>query len=151
MFSVRNIANRRAGGLPYNGLRLRHHARNWDKIQPLCQLPPSDRWRDSHFFAYPILLKKHHDCSRSLLYIHRKQNAPIPHATRQAPQTNLARIDYLPPDGQQVTLKGTDNVKIRATYFTKLTCIDTNIHHISKDKARTLAARILHVMNNREV
>ena len=67
------------------------------------------------------------------------------------PQTTLARIDYFPPDGLQVTLKGADNVKIRATYFTKLTCIDTNIHHISKDKARTLAARILYVMNNREV
>lgn len=67
------------------------------------------------------------------------------------PQTTLARIDYLPPDGQQVTLKGTDNVKIGATYFTKPTCIDTNIHHISKDKVHTLAARILYVMNNREV
>ena len=66
-------------------------------------------------------------------------------------QITLARIGYLPPDGQQVTLKGTDNVKIGATYFTKLTCIDTNIHHIRKDKARTLAARILYVMNNREV
>ena len=71
------------------------------------------------------------------------------HAKR--PQITLARIDYFPPDGLHVTLKGTDNVKIGATYFTKLTCIDTNIHHISKDKVHTLAARILYVMNNREV
>lgn len=67
------------------------------------------------------------------------------------PQTTLARIGYLPPGGQQVTLKGVDNVKIHITYFTKLTCIDTNIHHISKDKVHTLAARILYVMNNRDV
>ena len=137
--------------MPYNGLRLRHHARDWDKSLSLCQLPPSDSWRDSHFFAYPILLKKHHDCSRSLLYIHRKKNALIPHATHQAPQTTLARIGYLPPDGQQVTLKGADNVKIYTTYFTRLTYFDTNTYHISKDKMHILAVRILHVMNNREV
>lgn len=65
-------------------------------------------------------------------------------------QTTLARIGYLPPDGQQVTLKGADNVKINATYFTKLTYTDTNTHHISKDKVHTLAACIFHVINNRE-
>ena len=90
--------------------------------------------------AYPDLL----------LYTHRKQNASIPHATHQAPQTTLARIGYLPPNGQQMTLKGTDNVKINATYFTKLTYTDTNTHHISKDKMHTLTVRILHVTNNRE-
>ena len=66
------------------------------------------------------------------------------------PQTTLARIGYLPPDGQQTTLKGADNVKSHAAYFTNLTYIETNTYHISKDKAHTLAARILHVMNNRE-
>jgi len=91
--------------------------------------------------AYPDLL----------LYTHRKQNASIPHATHQAPQTTLARIGYLPPNGQQVTLGGTDNVKIYAIYFTKQFHVDTKAHHISKNKARTLAARILHVMNNKEV
>ena len=65
-------------------------------------------------------------------------------------QTTLARIGYLPPDGQQVTLKGADNVKIDATYFTKLAYTDTNTHHISKDKVHTLAACIFHVINNRE-
>ena len=65
-------------------------------------------------------------------------------------QTTLARIGYLPPDGQQVTLKGADNVKINATYFTKLAYTDTNTHHISKDKVHTLAACIFHVINNRE-
>ena len=94
-----------------------------------------------NIMAYPDLL----------LYTHRKQNASIPHATHQAPQTTLARIGYLPPNGQQVTLGGTDNVKIYAIYFTKQFHVDTKAHHISKNKARTLAARILHVMNNKEV
>lgn len=66
-------------------------------------------------------------------------------------QTTLARIGYLPPDGQQATLKGTDNVKINATYFTNLTYIETNTYHISKDKVHRLTVRILHVTNNREV
>ena len=67
------------------------------------------------------------------------------------PQTTLARIDYFPPDGLQVTLKGADNVKIYTTYFTILTYFDTNTYHISKDKVHTLTVRTLHVMNNREV
>ena len=71
------------------------------------------------------------------------------HAKR--PQITLARIDYLPPDGQQVTLKGADNVKFYTTYFTKLTYFYTNTYHISKDKMHILAVRILHVTNNREV
>ena len=66
------------------------------------------------------------------------------------PQTTLARIGYLPPDGQQVTLKGADNVKFYTTYFTRLTYFDTNTYHISKDKMHTLTARIHHVTNNRE-
>ncbi len=70
------------------------------------------------------------------------------HAKR--PQITLARIDYLPPDGQQVTLKGADNVKFYTTYFTRLTYFDTNTYHISKDKMHTLTVRILHVTNNRE-
>ena len=70
--------------------------------------------------------------------------------TAFASKTTLARIGYLPPDGQQVTLKGADNVKINATYFTKLAYTDTNTHHISKDKVHTLAACIFHVINNRE-
>lgn len=65
-------------------------------------------------------------------------------------QTTLARIGYLPPDGQQVTLKGANNVKSHAAYFTNMTYVETNTYHISKDKAHTLAARILHVTNNRE-
>lgn len=67
------------------------------------------------------------------------------------PQTTLARIGYLPPNGQQVTLGGTDNVKIYAIYFTKQFHVDTKAHHISKDKVHTLAARNLYVMNNRDV
>ena len=67
------------------------------------------------------------------------------------PQTTLARIGYLPPDGQQVTLKGADNVKSHAAYFTNLTYIETNTYHISKDKMHILAVRILHVTTNREV
>ena len=66
-------------------------------------------------------------------------------------QTTLARIGYLPPDGQQVTLKGADNVKFYTTYFTRITYFDTNTYHISKDKVHTLNVRTLHVMNNREV
>ena len=66
------------------------------------------------------------------------------------PQTTLARIGYLPPNGQQVTLKGADNVKFYTTYFTRLTYFDTNTYHISKDKMHTLTARIHHVTNNRE-
>lgn len=66
-------------------------------------------------------------------------------------QITLARIGYLPPDGQQATLKGTGNVKIYTSYFTRLTYFDTNTYHISKDKVHTLTARILYVMNNREV
>ena len=85
-----------------------------------------------------------------LLYTHRKQNASIPHATHQAPQTTLARIGYLPPDGLQVTLKGADNVKIYATYFTNQPIsIPTHITS-ARNKVHTLAACILHVMNNRE-
>ena len=67
------------------------------------------------------------------------------------PQTTLATIGYLPPDGQQVTLKGADNVKSHAAYFTNLTYIETNTYHISKDKMHRLTVRTLHVMNNREV
>jgi len=93
-----------------------------------------------NIMAYPDLL----------LYTHRKQNASIPHATHQAPQTTLARIGYLPPNGQQMTLKGTDNVKSHAAYFTNLTYIETNTYHISKDKMHTMTARTLHVTNNRE-
>lgn len=66
------------------------------------------------------------------------------------PQTTLARIGYLPPGGQQVTLKGADNVKSHAAYFTNLTYIETNTYHISKDKMHTMTARTLHVTNNRE-
>lgn len=66
------------------------------------------------------------------------------------PQTTLARIGYLPPDGQQVTLKGADNVKSHAAYFTNLAYIETNTYHISKDKMHTMTARTLHVTNNRE-
>ena len=66
------------------------------------------------------------------------------------PQTTLARIGYLPPDGQQVTLKGADNVKSHAAYFTNLTYTEMNTYHISKDKMHTLTVRILHVTNNRE-
>lgn len=65
-------------------------------------------------------------------------------------QITLARIGNLPPNGQQVTLKGADNVKIYTTYFTKLTYFDTNTYHISKDKMHTMTARTLHVTNNRE-
>ena len=65
-------------------------------------------------------------------------------------QTTLARIDYLPPDGQQVTLKGADNVKNHTVYFTNLTYTEMNTYHISKDKMHTLTVRILHVTNNRE-
>ena len=65
-------------------------------------------------------------------------------------QTTLARIDYLPPDGQQVTLKGADNVKINATYFTNQPMsIPTHITS-ARNKANTLAACIFHVINNRE-
>lgn len=85
-----------------------------------------------------------------LLYTHRKQNASFPHATRQLPQITLARIGYLPPGGQQVTLKGADNVKSHAAYFTNLTYIETDTYHISKDKMHTMTARTLHVTNNRE-
>lgn len=66
------------------------------------------------------------------------------------PQTTLARIGYLPPDGQQVTLTGADNVKNRTVYFTNLTYTEMNTYHISKDKMHTLTVRILHVTNNRE-
>ena len=71
------------------------------------------------------------------------------HAKR--PQITLARIDYFPSDGLQVTLKGADNVKFYTTYFTKLTYFYTNTYHISKDKMHRLTVRTLHVMNNREV
>lgn len=67
------------------------------------------------------------------------------------PQTTLTRIGNLPPDGQQVTLKGADNVKFYTTYFTRLTYFYTNTYHISKDKMHRLTVRTLHVMNNREV
>jgi len=66
-------------------------------------------------------------------------------------QITLARIGYLPPDGQQATLKGTGNVKFYTTYFTRLTYFYTNTYHISKDKMHRLTVRTLHVMNNREV
>ena len=93
-----------------------------------------------NIMAYPDLL----------LYTHRKQNASIPHATHQTPQTTLARIGYLPPDGLQVTLKGADNVKIYATYFTNQPIsIPTHITS-ARNKVHPLAACILHVMNNRE-
>jgi len=66
------------------------------------------------------------------------------------PQTTLARIGYLPPNGQQVILKGADTVKINATYFTNQPIsIPTHITS-ARNKVHTLAARILHVTNNRE-
>jgi len=65
-------------------------------------------------------------------------------------QTTLARIGYLPPDGLQVTLKGADNVKIDATYFTNQPIsIPTHITS-ARNKVHTLAACIFHVINNRE-
>ena len=66
------------------------------------------------------------------------------------PQTTLARIGYLPPNGQQVILKGADTVKINATYFTNQPIsIPTHITS-ARNKAHTLAACIFHVINNRE-
>gem|GEM_PF-2086059 len=43
----------------------RNFARVWDKTQLLCQLPPSARRRDSHFFNCPVLFKRHGFLSRT--------------------------------------------------------------------------------------
>ena len=55
---------------PYNSYIFLNLTRVRDKINSLCQLPRSGSWRDSHFFTYPVLFKRHGILSRTHVYLH---------------------------------------------------------------------------------
>ena len=56
--------------LPFNSYIFLNLTRVRDKINSLCQLPRSGSWRDSHFFNYPVLFKRHGILSRTHVYLH---------------------------------------------------------------------------------
>ena len=56
--------------LPFNSYIFLNLTRVRDKINSLCQLPRSGSWRDSHFFTYPVLFKRHGILSRTQVYLH---------------------------------------------------------------------------------
>ena len=55
--------------LPFNSYIFLNLTRVRDKINSLCQLPRSGSWRDSHFFTYPVLFKRHGILSRTHVYL----------------------------------------------------------------------------------